>query len=281
LKFLSEELPRRGDWSVDFGAWILERGFWSVDFGAWTVSSYSIDPPTLPPSTNSCSVPTTSAEPQPQNINIMAPIKKNTKRKTTQEAESTSSYSCVSGSPNIFPNAKTVLIVPTKDAKRIRDALSEAEESLYKEWSVDDTTTVESIENLPSAFGHIVVSSLPKELPKKEHQLLQLLIDGKVSKTQYLVVEVRDGKRDYEEATSWVAFSCDEEDLLKEMQETLQQIGRDGDSCYVGDCDMVGSCSDPSLQKCSMSKLTEEDVQCAKDALADDWCTNEYLRGIS
>jgi hypothetical protein len=106
-----------------------------------------------------------------------------------------------------------------------------------------------------------------------------LLIDGKVSKTQYLVVEVRDGKRDYEDATNWVAFSCDKEDLLKEMQETLQQFQADGDSCYVGDCDMVGSCSNPSLQKCSTSKLRKKDVKQAKDALADDW-THAYLRDI-
>jgi hypothetical protein len=96
------------------------------------------------------------------------------------------------------------------------------------------------------------------------------------------VVKVRDGKQDYEEETNWVAFSCDEEDLLKEIQETLQQFQAFGDLCYVGHCNMAGSCSDPSLQKCSTSKLTKEEVQEAKESLASDCiCMHKYLRSIS
>jgi hypothetical protein len=205
--------------------------------------------------------------------------KKKTKREATMEAEA-SSYSCVSSSPCIFPNAKTVLIVPTKDAKRIADALQEAKESLYGNWTIDDTT-MESIDNLPRVFGHVVASAVPKELPKKEYEILQLLIDGKVSSTKYLIVEVRNGKEDYNEEAEWFAFSCDNEDLLREMKAALDDFMKTGESRYVGECEIVGSPSDPSLQKCGMRKLSKEDIQLAKDTSGDDTVTkHEYLRDL-
>jgi hypothetical protein len=121
---------------------------------------------------------------------------------------------------------------------------------------------------------------VPKELPKKEYEILQLLIDGKVSSTKYLIVEVRNGKEDYNEEAEWFAFSCDNEDLLREMKAALDDFMKTGESRYVGECKIVGSPTDPSLQKCSMRKLSKEDIELAKDASGDDYVANEYLRDL-
>ena len=214
----------------------------------------------------------------------MPPAKR--KRKT---CPGVASYCCISGRSLSCPAARTVLFVPSDNAQRVFEKLTGATESLYEAWNLDTTKfSATTIDALPESLGH-VVTSVPEEgdLPEKEHQLLQLLIDGKSPSIGFLALEIRDGKRNLHDEPKWVAFRSESNDLLEEFKCALDGLPFDGgEFLYVNQTVIVGSATHPEIKRCGqVMELTKGDVDSAKEAGGEEGpfaCMNvdKYLRGF-
>lgn len=188
--------------------------------------------------------------------------------RSSSAAVAPTKYHCLSGIPNACPAAKTVLFVPVAHAERIYQTLQSAQKSIYKSWTLDKTVELQDVGSLPSACGHIVSpDSVSTELPTEEHKILQVLIEGKVSPTQYLVVDVSEHKDHFHR---WVAFQSDDDKALRQLNAILQNWGdSDGDLFFVERFYITGNPADPQLQDCNIRALTDDHISEAESSGAD------------
>ena len=185
-------------------------------------------------------------------------------------------YKCITGSLKESDTASTVLLVEKQDAKRLHSALTNSILQNHN-WSLR-RDNIDS-RTLPPCLGYYILQSVPDELPASEPEILELVVKGVVSMVKTIVVEIRDGKRDYDEETAWVALETQQETYLQ-VVDVLEKMYQDGDWCYTGTVEVMSRAEFRASvyhARCRQRKLTKDIF----DGIVDSDDQHETLRWLS